>query len=114
MSAVPPTVKLVVTFDVAAVKIPVIFPFLASNSSNLKSSPTYRSPPTKRSFPNVVIPINDETPAIFSCFANYVGAVTVVIPFMVVKPSIVTASLKKDSPKKVETPVIPSTSPTES
>ena len=58
--------------------------------------------------------MNDETPAIFSCFANNVGAVTVVIPFKVVKPSMVTISLKNDSPKKVETPDIPATSPTES
>ena len=91
-----------------------MFPFLALNSSNLKSSPTYRSPPTKRSLLVVTIPMNDETPAIFSCFANNVGAVTVVIPFKVVKPSMVTMSLKKDSPKNVETPDIPATSPTES
>ena len=76
-----------VTLDVAAVKIPVMFPFLALNSSNLKSSPTYRSPPTNRSLPVVTIPINEETPAIFSCFVNNVGAVIVVIPLRVVIPS---------------------------
>ena len=62
----------------------------------------------------MVIPINVETPAIFSDFANNVGAVTVVIPFKVVKPSMVTISLKNDSQKKVETPDIPATTPTES
>ena len=70
------------------------FPFLALNSSNLKSSPTYRSPPTKRSLANVAIPMNDETPAIFSCFANNVGHVTVVIPSKVVKSIILNAKVK--------------------
>ena len=87
ISALPPTVKLLVTFAVAAVKRLVIVPFLAVNSSNTMSSPTYRSPPTNKSLPVVTIPINVETPAIFSCFANNVGAVMVVIPFRVVKPS---------------------------
>ena len=59
-------VNVPVTLDVAAVRIPVIFPFLAVNSSNTKSSATNQSPPTNTSLNVVTIPVNDETPAIFS------------------------------------------------
>ena len=50
--------------------IPVISPFLASNSSNSKSSATYKSPPTYKSLIVVTIPVKVERPETLKSFVD--------------------------------------------